>query len=54
MLCLTVVITAVVFLVSDVLFGSVVAAAGATVIAGLIVWLWFVIPLVRRVRRAPS
>ena len=50
MVCLTVVITAVVFLVSDLLFGSVFASVASTVIATLMGWLWFVVPVTRRLR----
>ena len=51
MVFLAVVITAVVFLVSDVLFGATTAAIGAASIAALVIVLWFVMPLVRRSRR---
>jgi hypothetical protein len=44
-------VTAVVFLVSDFLYGSVIGAGVAAVIIGVIFWLWYGLALVRRLRR---
>lgn len=48
-----VVITTVVHLMRDVLFGVTIAAIGTASIAGLVTVLWFVIPLTRRYRCQP-
>lgn len=50
MFCLSVAITAVVFLVSDILFTTGIATAFAVIIAVLVVLLWFVMPLARKLR----
>lgn len=43
--CLALTVIAVVFLVTEVLFGDAWALGLATAVAGLIVWLWFALPL---------
>ncbi|HSL67951.1 MAG TPA: DUF6328 family protein [Actinomycetota bacterium] len=47
---LAVAVTSVVFMVTDVLFGSTAAAAAAGAVGGLVVWVWYGLPLVRRVQ----
>jgi predicted membrane channel-forming protein YqfA (hemolysin III family) len=54
MLCGTVAITAVIYLVSDVLFGEGLAMAGAAIIAVMVAWFWFVMPLIRRAQQDRS
>jgi amino acid transporter len=47
-------ITAVVYLITALLYGSLPGVCAATVIAGTIAWLWFVLPLPRRSRSTGS
>jgi hypothetical protein len=44
-------LSAVVFLVADLLVGPAVAAVPAAALAALVAWLWFVLPLTRSIRR---
>ena len=48
---LAVAVTAVVFFVSNFLYGSAIGAAVAAVIVGIIFWLWYGLALARRLRR---
>lgn len=43
-------VTGVIFVVTDVLFGTVAAAAAAIVVGGLLAWLWYGLPLYHRYR----
>ena len=54
MICVTASIIAVVYLVSDLLFGEGLAAVGVVVIGLMAVWFWFVMPLLRRVQQDRS
>jgi uncharacterized protein DUF6328 len=50
-LLLSLAIGGAVFLVTDVLYGAATAAAVAGIVVGGMAWLWFALPLWRRVRR---
>jgi membrane associated rhomboid family serine protease len=43
-------ITGTIFVITDVLFGVPWAAAIAAIFAGVLVWLWYGLPLSRRIR----
>ena len=50
MLCLASAIAAVVFLIADLLFSSAAGALASAAISALLAWLWFGLPLSRRIR----